>query len=374
MSIIAPIILLGILIFVHELGHFIFAKLMGVKVLKFSLGFGRKLIGGKIGETEYQVAMLPIGGYVKMFGEESGEEMHITGEGDEAPMPASEEDLKRAFSAQPVWKRIVIVLSGPMFNILLTFVIFAGFLGVGLPVVVPTLDDIAPEVGEVIANTPAAMAGIQADDVFTEVDGKPIDSWFGLVDKISKKPGEHVSLKVKRGDKTIALDIVPEKTEVKDSKGDTVTIGRIGVVKKVLKPPFVVEANGLMESINGAAAATWKLSVSVLDILKGLVTGKVSFRTMGGPVTIVHESSKAVSLGISYYLFFMAFISTNLGVINLFPIPILDGGHIVFLAYEGIARKPANEKLVETAQKVGLVLLLMLIVLVTYNDIFRLFS
>jgi regulator of sigma E protease len=370
MTFISAIILLGILIFVHELGHFIFAKLMGVKVLKFSLGFGRKLIGRKIGETEYQIAAFPLGGYVKMFGEESGEEARITGEKEEAE-PPSQEDLKRTFRVQPVWKRILIVLAGPVFNILFTYVIFVGFLVADMPVVIPNLQDISPEIGQVVEGTPAERAGLKPGDIFIEADEKPVGTWFDLVALVSKKPGEEVLFKVKRGDKTFTIGITPEAVTEKDPQGEEITFGRIGIIKAGGNPFFAIEADGPLSALWGAAEATWKLSVLVIDVLGRLVTGTLSVKTVGGPITIVHESGKAAALGITPYLFFMAFISTNLGIINLFPIPILDGGHIVFLSYEAVARKPANEKVVAFAQRMGLAFLLMLIVLVTYNDILR---
>jgi regulator of sigma E protease len=369
MTFISAIILLGILIFVHEFGHFIFAKLMGVKVLKFSLGFGRKLIGRKIGETEYQIAAFPLGGYVKMFGEESGEEMRLTGEKEEEP--PSEEDLKRAFRAQSVGKRMLIVLAGPVFNILFTYVIFVGFLVADLPVVIPSLKDISPEVGQVVEGTPAERAGLKPGDIFIEADEKPVTTWFELVALVSVKPGEEMLFKVRRGEETLTVSITPEAVTEKGPEGEEVTIGRIGIIKADGDPFFAIEADGPLSALWGAAEATWKLSVLVLDVLGRLVTGTLSVKTVGGPITIVHESGKAAALGIAPYLFFMAFISTNLGIINLFPIPILDGGHIVFLSYEAVARKPANEKVVAFAQRMGLAFLLMLIILVTYNDILR---
>jgi regulator of sigma E protease len=369
MTFISAIILLGILIFVHEFGHFIFAKLMGVKVLKFSLGFGKKLIGRKIGETEYQIAAFPLGGYVKMFGEESGEEMRLTGEKEEEP--PSEEDLKRAFRAQSVGKRMLIVLAGPVFNILFTYVIFVGFLVADLPVVIPSLQDISPEVGQVVEGTPAERAGLRPGDIFIEADDKPVSTWFDLVALVSKKPGEEMLFKIRRGEETLTASITPEAVTEKGPQGEEVTIGRIGIIKAGGDPFFAIEADGPLSALWGAAEATWKLSVLVFDVLGRLVIGTLSVKTVGGPITIVHESGKAAALGIAPYLFFMAFISTNLGIINLFPIPILDGGHIVFLSYEAVARKPANEKVVAFAQRMGLAFLLMLIILVTYNDILR---
>jgi regulator of sigma E protease len=369
MTFISAIILLGILIFVHEFGHFIFAKLMGVKVLKFSLGFGKKLIGRKIGETEYQIAAFPLGGYVKMFGEESGEEMRLTGEKEEEP--PSEEDLKRTFRAQSVWKRMLIVLAGPVFNILFTYVIFVGFLVADLPVVIPSLQDISPEVGQVVEGTPAERAGLKPGDIFIEADEKPVGTWFDLVALVSKKPGEEMLFKLRRGEETLTVNITPEAVTEKGPQGEEVTIGRIGIIKADGDPFFAIEADGPLSALWGGAEATWKLSVLVFDVLGRLVIGTLSVKTVGGPITIVHESGKAAAMGIAPYLFFMAFISTNLGIINLFPIPILDGGHIVFLSYEAVARKPANEKVVAFAQRMGLAFLLMLIILVTYNDILR---
>ncbi|HDH01652.1 MAG TPA: PDZ domain-containing protein, partial [Nitrospirae bacterium] len=209
---------MGILIFVHELGHFLVAKFAGVKVLKFSLGFGPKVIGKQIGETEYMISAVPLGGYVKMLGEEAGEEL------DEA-------DKERAFNQQSVTKRILIVLAGPVFNIFLTYIIFTAVLSTGLPVNVPVLSNILPVIDEVQEGYPASEAGLKAGDVIVKIDNKRIDTWFDMVNIVVKNPGKKLDFVVKRDGKLLKLRIIPQSVEEVDPGGNKVVIGRIGVKK-----------------------------------------------------------------------------------------------------------------------------------------------
>lgn len=446
-TIIAAIVFISILIFFHELGHFIFAKLMRVKVLKFSIGFGPRLISKKIGETEYILAAIPLGGYVKPLGEEPGEEI-------------SEEDKPRAFNCQPVWKRAAIILAGPAFSFLLAFLIFATFLSLKYPVIVPDLDALnalaSNTIDDVMEGSPAMKAGLKIGDTVITINGKSISMWEEMKNMFEQNPGRELVLKVKRGDKVINISVTPELTKIK-GKGGEKAIGTIGVSKRTSIIGEVMENSPAMKaglkngdsilSIDEASVVNWekmamiisrnagkelKLKIKrgdeIIDIrvipeperrkdntgkeiivgrigisgpyyaiqsssilqapLKGieavydwsvltvrvvgrLFTGNMSLKQVGGPLTIGDVAGKAASAGPYSFFNFIAIISINLAILNLLPIPVLDGGHLMFLSVEAVRRKPLSERTMKVVNAIGLSLLLVLIVFVIYNDIMR---
>lgn len=359
MTLISAIIMLGVLIFVHELGHFIFAKLAGVKVLKFSLGFGPKLIGKKIGETEYLIAAVPLGGYVKMLGEDITEGF-------------PEEEKERAFQFQPLLKRTLIVLAGPVFNILLTYSIYTVALSAHVPINIPNIASFMPVVDEVTEGSPADSVGLKSGDRIIEIDGRSIDTWFDMVAVVRKNPRKALHFVVKRGERTLEYTIVPERVEV--TEGDeNVIIGRIGVVKSSGDLFRIIESESFIEAPYKGALATYKMGFFIFDSIKLLISGEVSFRNIGGPVTIIKESGRAASAGLLPYFMFMALFSVNLGVLNLFPIPVLDGGHLLFFVIERLKGGPLDEKTMVIANKIGIAILFALMFLAFYNDIMRIF-
>ena len=354
------IVLLGVLIFIHELGHFLFAKLLGVRVLKFSMGFGPKLLGFKRKETEYLISALPFGGYVKMLGEEPGEEL-------------KEEEKAFSFPGQPVWKRALIAAAGPAFNILLTYVIFVLVLSVGFPVNIPRLENITPEIGAVLPGSPADRAGIKSGDQIVEIDGKLVVTWFDLITIVSGKSGQELTMEIKRDSKTLTVKVRPEMIKEKTPDGQEITIGRIGVQRAGNGMPFhVVKAGNPVSAVFHALEATYRMCYFIGDTIVQLLTGAFSAKAIGGPIAIVQESGKAAALGIFSYLMFMAIISANLAILNLLPIPILDGGHLLFLGIEGVRGKPLPEQTQATLQRIGLAILLMIMIFALQNDIMRL--
>jgi regulator of sigma E protease len=356
MTFIWAVVLFGLLIFFHELGHFILAKSVGVKVMKFSLGFGPKIFGRKIGETEYLLSAIPLGGYVKPLGEEPGEEI-------------SEEDRPRAFNNQPVWKRAAIVLAGPVFNLVLAYIIFVVFLSVDLPVTIPKLDSITTTIENVMEDSPAMKAGLTKDDTIVSIDGESVGEWNVMADIFSKNPGNELALKVKRNDDLIDMKIVPEPTTVKDEQGEEVTIGRIGISKKFNAK--VIKSDSMFSAPFKGIQAVYEWCVLTLDVIVKLFTGSVSTKQIGGPILIVDAAAKAASVGVFTYFNFIAIISINLAILNLLPVPVLDGGHVLFFAIEAIRGKPVSEKIMIAANKVGMSLLLLLIFFVLYNDTVR---
>ncbi|RJQ45988.1 MAG: RIP metalloprotease RseP [Nitrospiraceae bacterium] len=356
MTFLWAVIFFGILIFFHELGHFILSKLVGVKVLKFSLGFGPKVLGKKIGETEYLISAIPLGGYVKPLGEEPGEEL-------------SEEDKPRAFQFQPVWKRALIVLAGPVFNILLAYIIFLFFLGMNLPVAIPSLDSMTPTIENVLDGSPAMKAGLVKDDAITEINGKAISDWNEMAEIFSKNPGNELSLKVKRGEEVISVLITPEPAEAQDETGKQIVVGRIGISKKL--DATVIQSSGIFSAPVKALQAVYGWCALTVEVVVKLFSGSVSAKQVGGPILIVDAAAKAASVGAFTYFNFIAIISINLAVLNLLPVPVLDGGHLTFFMIEAVRGRPLSDKIITAANRVGMALLFLLIALVFYNDIMR---
>ena len=351
MTILSAIVLLGVIIFVHELGHFLSAKLVGVRVLKFSLGFGPKLIGRKFGETEYLISSIPFGGYVKMFGEEPGEEL-------------KEEEKPLAYTYQAVWKRFIIVFSGPLFNLIFAIIIFFCVFIYGFPVLLP-------EVGEVLTKSPAASAGMMKGDTIISINSSRINQWDEMTKIIHNNPGRSLNFEVRREGEVIAFSIIPEKKRVKDIFGQDKEIGLIGI-----KPSgnTFMRKSSLQGASTDSVRRTWEISVlTVVSIVK-LIQRVVPMETIGGPILIVQMAGEQASQGALNFFLFMAIININLGVLNLLPIPILDGGHILFLGIEAIRRKPLNEKVIAIAQRVGLALILFIMAFALYNDVMRLIT
>jgi regulator of sigma E protease len=358
MTLISAIVLLGILIFVHELGHFLVAKLMGVRVEKFSLGFGPKLIGKKVGDTEYLISAFPLGGYVKMLGE------NVLDETEEEAEELSEEDKKRAYSHQPVRKRFLIILAGPVFNILFASLVFAFiFLG-GVTV-------LYPDVGEVMKDTPAERAGLMKGDRIIEIEGVEIQEWFQMTGIIYESPEKELVFKIKRGNDIIEHTIAPERKTEKNIFGEDKEIGLIGI--RPSGESFIREV-GPVEAVKNAVLKTVEISVLTVVAIVKLIQRAIPADNLGGPIMIVQMAGKQAAEGAVSFFYFMAVISINLGIINLFPIPVLDGGHLVFLGIEAVRKRPLEDKAIILAQKVGILILITIMAFAFYNDIIRIIT
>ena len=356
MTILWAVIFFGLLIFFHELGHFIVSKIVGVKVLKFSLGFGPKILGTKIGETEYLISAIQLGGYVKPLGEEPGEEM-------------SEEDKPRSFQYQPVWKRAAIVVAGPVFNLVLAYIIFLSFLAVKLPLAIPKLDSMTTTLESVMDGSPAMKAGLKKDDTIVEINGTSVMDWNEMAEIFSKNPEKELTLKIKRGSEFIHVQIIPEPVKAKDEKGKEIVVGRIGISKKI--DATIIQSESIFSAPFKAFEALYDWCVLTVEVVIKLLSGSVSAKQVGGPILIVDAAAKAASVGAFAYFNFIAIISINLAILNLLPIPVLDGGHILFFAIEALRGKPLSDKIITIANKAGMALLLLLIAFVFYNDITR---
>lgn len=375
MTVVYAIIVLGILIFVHELGHFLLAKLMGVSVEKFSLGFGPKLIGKKIGETEYLLSAFPLGGYVKMFGEGG----FIEG-GDSDPRPEDEnvpknatsepvlreltdDEKARSFAHKPVLARIAIVMAGPVFNLLFAWLIFIVLCMIGVPTV-------TTKIGEALKDKPAARVGMQKGDIITAINNEPINRWDQIAEGVAASKGKPLTLAVKREARIISFTITPEPRISKNLFGEKINGHAIGVASA---GEVVTEYFNPFQAVIKGTEQTWKvIDLTFMSLVK-MVQRVVPMDSVGGPIMIAKMAGEQASAGGASFLAFMALLSINLGVLNLLPVPVLDGGHLLFYFMELIFRRPVPQKIREYAQQIGMVLLLGLMVLAFYNDIIRYF-
>ncbi|MFQ5586406.1 MAG: RIP metalloprotease RseP [Thermodesulfobacteriota bacterium] len=432
-TIISFIIVLGILIFIHELGHFMMAKLCGVGVEKFSLGFGPKLVGIKRGETEYRVSLLPLGGYVKMVGEAPGEEV-------------SDEVREKSFTHKSVARRSAIVASGPIMNLLLMFCLMPLIYMIGVQE--PAYLSEKPLVGYVEKGSHAEESGIMKGDVVRSVEGRGIERWEQLKTSIISNPGATLRLEVERAGKIVATDldvgssrqtgegvagIYPpmepiigalskgypaemagvksgdrivrigdaevthwaevqefirdasdELTIVIDRDGSLLTVtvkprwneeaGRHLIGISLLQDDFIIKQYGFIDAVGYGTKRAWELTVFTFIVIKKLFVGEISMKTLGGPIMIAQVAGQAAESGVATLLSLMAFLSLQLGILNLLPIPVLDGGHLFFFGIERLRGKPVSERVILISQQVGVALLILLMVLVTYNDILRVFG
>ena len=448
-TVVSFIVALGVLIVVHEYGHYLAARLCNVKVLRFSVGFGRPLATWRLGRdaTEWSIAAIPFGGYVKML--------------DEREAPVKESELHRAFNRQGVGRRFLIVLAGPVFNFVFAIMVYAGLFMYGLPEARPVLaqpaagtlaqsagfeagdtvrsiegepmktwqdlrwrvlqgalqrealrfevtgargdisthlldlrgypsEDVEsdalehiglrlhrppldPVIGRVVPGGAAERAGLAANDRVTQANGEPMANWEALVQAIRSHPGEVLRLTVERDGIQLKIDVLPDSASENGAK-----IGRIGAAPRI--PPaeserIVVRVSyGPLDSLAKAAAKTWDISVFSLKMLGKMLTGEVSWKHLSGPVTIADYAGQSAQMGWLAYATFLALISISLGVLNLLPIPLLDGGHLMYYSVEIIKGSPVSERAMELGQRVGLALLLVVMAFAFYNDLNRLFS
>ena len=448
-TIVAFIVALGVLIVVHEYGHYLVARLCRVKVLRFSVGFGRPLATWRLGpdRTEWMLAAIPFGGYVKMLDEREG--------------AVAPDELPRAFNRQSVWKRFAIVVAGPLFNFAFAILVYAGLFMYGLPearpllgapppgtiaassgikagdtvravdgeaittwqelrwrvlqaalqresiqletqnerghIAIATLDlrgfpsaevetdalervglrlyrpPLPPVLGQVIAGGPAERAGLAPGDRVLSVDGQPLESWEAFVNVVRAHPGAPLAITLERGGARQSVDVVPESVNA-----GTARIGRIGAGPRqpegYAEKLLVRVQYGPFSSLRRATAKTVDIALFSLKMLGKMLVGEVSWRHLSGPVTIADFAGQSAQMGWVSYLTFLALISISLGVLNLLPIPLLDGGHLMYYAIEIVKGKPVSERFMELGQRVGLALLLVMMAFAFYNDLNRLLT
>ncbi len=440
------LIVLGVLVTFHEYGHYLAARWVGVKVLKFSVGFGPRLIGRQIGDTEYVVSAIPLGGYVKMFGEEGGETI-------------STEDQKVSFMHQSLPHKTLIVAAGPGFNFILSYLIFTGMLATGSPIFVPNIDkmlpvieaitpdspaalsglelgdriiranekdvsslgelyqilsethgrpvtldvmrgdngktfivtpteqlnednpndpplyllgieDHAPVVGKVMPGTPAHSVGLQPNDRIVEINETRIATWSQMTEIVQNNADIPIDLRVEREGTMLTISITPESHTITTSDGSSQSIGRIGI--QIPGRGTILGGSSLFLAPWEGVIATWDwCKITVIGIVK-LITGEISSKNIGGPLMIADVSGDHAEQGLGAIMWLIAILSINLGILNLLPIPVLDGGHLFFFACEAILGRPLRERSREIAQQAGILVLFCLMGYAFWNDINRL--
>lgn len=344
------LLVLSLLILVHEFGHFVVARRLGIKVLKFSFGFGPRLFGVVRGDTDYCVSAFPLGGFVKMLGEQPEEPVH-------------ESEIKWSFSHRPVWQRAAVVFAGPLFNIIFAWAIFfVIFLVYGNPVLLPDVGDVQP-------GSPAQKAGIMKKDKIVAIDGQSIRTWDDLSEKIKKYSGREIVLSIQRDGRRFDIAVKPNVTKLKNIFGEEVEVPVIGVSAA---GDLEIEKLGPIDAIKQASMKTWDLTVLTAQGFLKIIQRVIPLSTLGGPIMIAQLAGEQAHRGLLNLFYFIAMLSINLGLLNLFPIPVLDGGHLVFFALEAVIGRPLSIKQMEFAQKIGMVLLGALMLFVFYNDIIKL--
>jgi len=348
-SIVAVIFLFSIIIFVHEAGHFFFAKKAGIKVETFSIGFGPKLFSWKKGDTVYLICLIPFGGFVKMAGEEYKDK---------------EKFGENEYMGKPPGVRSRVIVGGSLNNLILGFLLLIPAFMLGLPGYDGT------KIGEFVKGMPAEKSGLKIGDEIIEVNGKRCRIWFDVLTNIRKitkeNPEKNIILKIKRNEKILTFKIKPAPYFSSSLSGEKEKVYIIGILpkEKQEKYPF-------FKAVVRAGKEFYKMCYGVFSAFKMLIKRQVSVKLLSGPVGIAKWGAEIVHYGIAKYIYFIAFVSINLGIINLFPIPVFDGGHLVGLFFERITGIRPKKKFLEIVQYAGAVLLIILALFITYNDILR---
>ncbi|MCJ7995772.1 RIP metalloprotease RseP [Rhizobium cremeum] len=357
------VIVLSLLVFVHELGHYLAGRWSGIRVLAFSVGFGPELVGFTDGHgTRWKISAIPLGGYVRFFGD-----------ADAASRPDGEEvkeltpeEKEQTLAGAKLWKRAVTVAAGPIANFVLAIAIFAILFGtMGKPVADPV-------VAEVKADSAAAEAGVQPGDVLVALDGETVETFDDVVRYISMRPEIPVVVTVRRNGSELGLNMTPRRVETTDRFGNKMEVGQIGIVTNQQSGNFRIVELTPVQALGEGVRQTWHIVTGTVDYISNLIAGRMNADQLGGPVRVVQASGQMATLGVVALVNLAAVLSVSLGLLNLMPIPVLDGGHLLLYALEALRGKPVGPNAQEIAFRIGLAMIVSLMVFATWNDISRL--
>ena len=354
---------LSVVVFFHELGHFLVARRCGVRVLTFSIGFGPELVGfTDRHDTRWKISAVPLGGYVKFFGDENAASVPDTA----AAAAMTPEEMRESFVHQPVARRAAIVAAGPIANFLLAVVIFAGvFMIFGKEIMSARVDAVQPD-------SAAATAGFKPGDLVVAIDGREIESFTDMQRIVAANAGRPLEITIDRGGARTVLKAVPDQREVKDRFGNVHRMGVLGISRSMAPGDVRTERAGPIAAVRMGAEETWNVVERTVSYLVGVAAGRESADQLGGPIRIAQVSGQVATLGFAAVLNLAAVLSVSIGLLNLFPIPLLDGGHLLFYAIEAIRGRPLSERAQEVGFRIGLAIVLMLMIFATFNDIIRL--
>jgi regulator of sigma E protease len=354
---------LTIVVFFHELGHFLMARLCGIKVLIFSIGFGPEIAGfnDRYG-TRWKISAIPLGGYVKFFGDDNA----ASAPDQAAAAAMTETERKDSFIFQPVGSRAAVVAAGPIANFVLAIAIFAAiFMTVGKQTTSARVDTVQPA-------SAAETAGFKPGDLVTAINGEKIDSFSDMQRIVSISAGETLSIDVDRGGVPVTLKATPQLKELKDNFGNVHRLGVLGISRSMSPGDVKTEKAGPLRAIVMGAQETWFVVDRTLAYISGVFVGREAADQLGGPIRIAQVSGQVATAGFTALIHLTAVLSVSIGLLNLFPIPLLDGGHLLFYAIETIRGRPLSERAQEVGFRIGLAIVVMLMIFATFNDILRL--
>jgi len=354
------IFVLTIVVFFHELGHFLVARWCGVGVDVFSIGFGREVFGwfDKHG-TRWRLSLIPLGGYVKFVDDVS----EASTPDIDALKSMSEEQQARSFHLKPLWAKSAIVSAGPIANFLLAIVIFTFVFSMnGEQVTLPIVDSVTP-------GSAAEEAGLKSGDLILEIDGTPIDSFLDLQRIVSTSVELSLALKIDRAGDILDLTATPRRNENIDRFGNKQNIGRLGVGRSIATEDIIYRKYSIPQAALAGVRETWFIAERTMTFIGGMITGRESTENLGGPIRIAKVSGQVATLGFSALVNWAALLSVSIGLLNLFPIPMLDGGHLMYYAIEAVLGRPLSDRFKDVGFRIGLALVVMLMAFATWNDI-----
>lgn len=354
------ILILSLLVFVHEMGHYLVGRWSGIGISVFSIGFGPEIIGRTDSHgTRWKISLIPLGGYVKFYGDEDA-----SSKPDESVLAMlTPEERSRTFAGASLGRRAATVAAGPIANFLLAIAIFATIFSLyGRPIADPVVSSVAP-------GSAAETAGIQQGDYLVSIDGNPVSTFDDVRRYVSVRPDVPIIVTLKRNEETINVPLTPKRTEIKDGFGNKSEVGLIGILTDDKAGKFRMVSYTPIQAVGEGVKECWVIVTSTFDYLSNVVTGRMKADQLGGPIRVAQASGQMASIGISALLQLAAVLSVSIGLLNLMPIPVLDGGHLFFYAVEALRGRPLSARTQEIAFRIGFAIVLTLMVFTTWNDI-----